>query len=57
MNEIYIKQRGGSTEVFIDNVKVQRVKHVSYENDIEYAPMVKLEFYTDKLDIYVEKGE
>ena len=57
MNEVYIKQRGRNTEIFIDNTRVQGVKYVNYENEAECMPKVTLEFYTDKLDVYVTKEE
>lgn len=57
MNEVYIKQRGRNTEIFIDNTRIQGVRYVNYENDAECIPKVTLEFYTDKLDVYVTKEE
>ena len=57
MNEVYIKQRGSKAEVFIDNTRIQGVRYVEYENDVDSMPTVKLEFYTDKLDIYVTKED
>ncbi len=57
MNEVYIKQRGKITEVFIDNTRIQGVRYVNYENGADSVPQVTLEFYTDKLDVYVTKED
>lgn len=55
LNKVYIKQRGSKVNIYIDNVEIKGVRYVNYDNEVQCMPMIKLEFYTDELDISIDK--
>ncbi len=54
-NNVKIIQNGRHSKVFIDGAEVKGVTSVSYHNDLESYPSVRLEFYTEDTEIEVNE--
>lgn len=57
MNKVKIKSEDGLTKVSIDGKEIGFVKRLNFEHKINDVPTVTIEFYTNNIDISIDKAK
>ena len=57
MNKVKIKSEDGLTKVSINGKEIGFVKRLNFEHKINDEPTVTIEFYTNNIDISIDKAK
>lgn len=57
MNNVEIKSKEGITNVYIDGKEIGFIKRFNFEHKIDSIPTVTIEFYTNNIDISIDKAK